>query len=228
MSKPLVIFGLGDMAEVAYAYFTEDSDYDVVAFTADAAYIRQPEKFGLPVIPYEELQLRHGPANCEMFVAGVYGNFNRTRRELLDRVRRDGYACARYISSRATVFSKDVGQNVFVAEFATIQPFASVGDNVFIWPYTIVGHHARVEADCYMGALTFIGGNAHVGIGCVVGPGAIIGARRSIGERTFVGAKCSIFKDSPGGEIFLEPGSQPGPYTTETIPEMVKTRLFQP
>ena len=179
MNKPLVIFGLGDMAEVMHAYFTQDSDYDVVAFTADAAYIRDSTKFGVPVIPYDELPRYHPPSACEIFVAGVYGNFNRTRRELLDRVVRDGYRTARYISSHATVFSEAIGTNVFVSEFVTVQPFASVGDNVFIWPNTIVGHHAVVEADCYMGALTFIGGNAHVGVGCVVGPGAVVGARRS-------------------------------------------------
>jgi UDP-3-O-[3-hydroxymyristoyl] glucosamine N-acyltransferase len=228
MKQPLVIFGLGDMADVMYEYFTQDSEYDVVAFTGDGAYIREREKFGLPVIPYEELPQHHPPAACKMFVAAVYGEFNRTRRLLVDRVVGDGYSLGRYISSHATVFSTNVGTNVFIAEFATVQPFASVGDNVFIWPYTIVGHHAVVDADCYLGALAFIGGNTHVGIGCVVGPGAIVGSRRSIGARTFVGARCSIFKDSPGGAIFFEPGSQPAPYTVDTIPEVIKTRLFHP
>jgi sugar O-acyltransferase (sialic acid O-acetyltransferase NeuD family) len=228
MNKPLVIFGVGDMAEVMYGYFTADSDYDVVAFTVDAAYVRSGEKFGVPVIPYEELARHYGPDDCEMFVAGVYGEFNRTRRALFDRVSSDGYRLARYISSHAAVFSERIGRNVFVAEFATIQPFASVGDNVFVWPYTIVGHHASVADDCYLGALAFIGGNTRVGVGCVVGPGAIVGSRRSLGERTFVGAKCAIFKDSPAGAIFLEPGSQPTPYTVDTVPEAVKARLFHP
>ncbi len=170
MSKPLVIFGLGDMAEVMYGYFTRDSDYEVVAFAADAAYIREAAKFKLPVIPFDELSRQYPASACEMFVAGVYGEFNRTRRALVDRVRRGGYKLARYISSHAAVFSEDIGENVMVAEFATVQPFASVGDNSFIWPYTIVGHHAVVEADCYIGALAFIGGNTHVGTGSVVGP----------------------------------------------------------
>ncbi len=39
MKKPLVIFGAGDIAQLAHYYFSTDSDYDVVAFTVDAAYL---------------------------------------------------------------------------------------------------------------------------------------------------------------------------------------------
>ena len=35
MRKPLILFGAGDIAELAYFYFTNDSAYEVVAFTVD-------------------------------------------------------------------------------------------------------------------------------------------------------------------------------------------------
>ena len=37
MKKPLVIFGGGEIAQLAYFYFSTDSEYEVVAFTVDAA-----------------------------------------------------------------------------------------------------------------------------------------------------------------------------------------------
>jgi len=37
--KRLVIFGVGQIGQVAHYYFTEDSDYEVAAFTVDAAYL---------------------------------------------------------------------------------------------------------------------------------------------------------------------------------------------
>lgn len=41
MSKQsLVIFGSGDIAQLAHYYFSRDSDYEVVAFTVDAAYVQ--------------------------------------------------------------------------------------------------------------------------------------------------------------------------------------------
>lgn len=33
MKKPLVIFGSGDIAQLAHYYFSTDSNYEVVAFT---------------------------------------------------------------------------------------------------------------------------------------------------------------------------------------------------
>ncbi|MEA3458193.1 MAG: transferase, partial [Candidatus Thermoplasmatota archaeon] len=35
----LIIYGEGNYAEQAYYYFTNDSEYEIVAFTADEAYI---------------------------------------------------------------------------------------------------------------------------------------------------------------------------------------------
>ena len=35
MKKRLVIFGAGDIAQLAHFYFSSDSDYEVVAFTVD-------------------------------------------------------------------------------------------------------------------------------------------------------------------------------------------------
>ena len=38
--QDIVVFGTGDIAELAHFYFTHDSAYRVVAFTVDAAFIR--------------------------------------------------------------------------------------------------------------------------------------------------------------------------------------------
>ena len=50
MKKPLVIFGAGDIAQLANYYFSTDSNYEIVAFAADAAYITVTEFCGLHVV----------------------------------------------------------------------------------------------------------------------------------------------------------------------------------
>ncbi len=40
MSK-IVIFGTGDIAQLAHYYFTTDSPYEVVAFTVDKAFLTE-------------------------------------------------------------------------------------------------------------------------------------------------------------------------------------------
>ena len=55
MKKPLVIFGSGDIAQLAHYYFSRDSNYEVVAFTVDANYIKESEFCGLPVVAFEDV-----------------------------------------------------------------------------------------------------------------------------------------------------------------------------
>ena len=54
MSK-LVLFGLGDIAQLAHYYFTHDSEHEVVAFTVDEAFCDRTEFEGLPVALLEAM-----------------------------------------------------------------------------------------------------------------------------------------------------------------------------
>ena len=45
--KKLVIFGIANFAEIAHYYFSNDSEYEVVAFTVDTAYVKE---FSLPTM----------------------------------------------------------------------------------------------------------------------------------------------------------------------------------
>ena len=58
--KPLIIFGIGQIAEVAYYYFSEDSDYNVAGFTVDDTYLDRSELFGLPTVAFENV-VEHFP-----------------------------------------------------------------------------------------------------------------------------------------------------------------------
>ena len=55
MKTPLVIFGSGDIAQLAHFYFSTDSEYEIVAFAVDSAYRTTTTFFGLPVIEFEEI-----------------------------------------------------------------------------------------------------------------------------------------------------------------------------
>jgi hypothetical protein len=51
MRTKLVIFGNTAFAEIADEYFTHDSPYEVVAFTAHRKFVHEPVLRGRPVIP---------------------------------------------------------------------------------------------------------------------------------------------------------------------------------
>jgi hypothetical protein len=102
--KRLVIFGAGQIGQVAHYYFTEDSDYEVAAFTTDASFIDEPQALGLPVLPFEDIEKHFPPDDCDLFVAMGYRKLNSLREEKVAVARAKGFAIAHYISSRAEVW----------------------------------------------------------------------------------------------------------------------------
>ena len=58
MSRPLVIFGLGALARSTYATIRAAQTHPVAGFTVDAAY-RSDDRFdGLPVVAFDEVDVR--------------------------------------------------------------------------------------------------------------------------------------------------------------------------
>src|SRR4051794_29485542 len=75
----LVIFGTGDIAQIAAYYFERDGLADVVAFTVDAAYRDADEYEGRPLVSFDEVAARYSPEDHKMFVALSYAQMNRLR-----------------------------------------------------------------------------------------------------------------------------------------------------
>ena len=63
-----IIVGASQFAEIAYEYFTYDSPHEVVAFSVEIEkeFIKL---FGLPVVPFEELEMLYDPAKYKVFMA---------------------------------------------------------------------------------------------------------------------------------------------------------------
>ena len=50
-----------------------------------------------------------------------------------------------YVSSKASVWPGfKPGENCFILEDNTMQPFVVIGDNVTLWSGNHIGHHARI------------------------------------------------------------------------------------
>ena len=100
MKRKLVIFGCGDIGQLAHFYFSSDSDYEVVAFTVDAAFVPGPAFCGLPVVAFEELASLLPPDQVDLFVALSYSKLNAVRKEKFLAAKAQGYTLASFVSSR--------------------------------------------------------------------------------------------------------------------------------
>lgn len=204
----VVIFGEGKIAEQIYFYFTNDSEYEVVAFCVDLAYLTKKELFGLPVVPFEKVTELYPPSFNKMFVALGYQQLNSLRKEKYLAAKAKGYELASYICSRATNFGNvEIGDNTLVLEHSTIQPLAKVGNNVFIMSGNHVGHHAEVRDHTYVCGHVMIAGNALIGEGCFLGVKSAIGHNVTIGDASLIGAGSLILKDASAKSVFIQEGT---------------------
>ena len=192
----LLIFGGGETALLAYEYFTNDSNYEVVAFVMDSDFIRENRINGLPVVPFTEVLSKFPKAEYTAFVAVSSTKLNRERVELFSRVERLGYHFASYISSKAFVWKNaEIGRNVFILEDNTIQPFTKVGDNVVMWSGNHLGHRSVIESHCFVSSHCVISGFCTVGRGSFLGVNCTIEDNVNIEEDSFIGAGALIRKN---------------------------------
>jgi sugar O-acyltransferase (sialic acid O-acetyltransferase NeuD family) len=203
----LVIFGAGDIARLAHFYFRTDSPHQVAAFAVDAAY-RDADTFeGLPLCAAEEMTVRYPPADYEIFVALSYARMNSVRRLKYETARAAGYRCASYVSSRCTYLATTPpGDNCFILEDNTVQPFARIGNNVTIWSGNHIGHDSVIEDHCFISSHVVVSGHVRVGEGSFVGVNATLRNGITLAPGTLVGAGALIMKDTTPGGVY--PGTR--------------------
>lgn len=214
-TKKLVIFGDSAFAEIAYEYFTHDSDYEVVAFTVTKDYLKKEILFGLPVVPFEDIQHAYPPEHFEMHVALVYNTLNRVRAKFYNEAKLKGYRLANYVSSRAFVWHNvTVGDNVFIFEDNTVQPFVEIGSNVVLWSGNHIGHHSKIGSHNFISSHVVISGFCQIQDYCFMGVNSTVGNNIVIGKDSLIGSGALITKDVPKGSFV---------YGNRTLPADVST-----
>ncbi len=202
--KELVIMGLDDLAEVAKFFFEHDSDYKVAAFTVDRKYKKTEEFCGLPVYDFEDIEQRFPPEKYEMFIAIGYSHMNKTREEKYLAAKQKGYRLASYVSTHATCWiEKDqIGDNCFILEDNTIQPFVKIGNNVTLWSGNHIGHHVQIGNHVFIASHVVLSGRTCVEDHCFIGVNATVHDHVVIGTNSVIGAGALITRDTEPGAVY--------------------------
>jgi sugar O-acyltransferase (sialic acid O-acetyltransferase NeuD family) len=207
--KRLVIIGVGETAQIAYEYFTIDSEYVVSAFSVEIDYLKEHTVCGLPVIPLDELEKYYPQSEYFVFVAISSTSLNRLRKRFYLDIKNRGYRFASYISSRAFVWrNAEIGENCFIFEDNTIQPFVKVGNNVVLWSGNHIGHHTVVRDHCFIASHVVISGFCDIGESCFIGVNSTIINNISVGKDCFIGAAALIQKSLPTGGVYQLPSTE--------------------
>lgn len=200
----LVIFGAGDIARLAHYYFTRDSDHEVAAFTVDQKY-RQADTFlDLPLVSFEEVANTYAPGEYKMFVALSYARMNKLREEKYNQAKANGYELVSYVSSRCSFLTDHpAGDNCFILEDNTIQPFVKIGNNVTLWSGNHIGHDAVIEDHCFLASHIVVSGYVRIGNNCFIGVNATLRNSITIAPETLIGAGAVIMKNTVPKGVYL-------------------------
>jgi sugar O-acyltransferase (sialic acid O-acetyltransferase NeuD family) len=200
--KPLVIFGVGDMSEIATYYFEQLGNRQIAAFTVDGNMLAMSNFLGRPVVAFDEIEAHYPPTSYDMFVAIGYSKVNGVRKHKCTDALSKGYALASYISPLAHVFDKiSYGWNCFIFEGCIVQPFCRIGNGVILRSGSLVAHHCEIGDFAFIAAKVAIAGKTKIGERSFIGVNSTINDHIVVGSRAVVGSGCIVNRDVPDDAV---------------------------
>jgi len=200
----VIIFGVLDTAELAHYYLEHDSEHEVVAFSVNREYIQEESFRGLPLVAFEDVENVFSPSEYSFFAPMTGRNMNRNREAVYNQVKAKGYSFISYISSHATILDRKViGENCFILEDNTIQPFTTVGNNVVMWSGNHIGHHGQIKDHVFFTSHVVMSGHCVIESYSFFGVNSTIRDYMTIAQGTLVGMASAVTKDTEEWGIYI-------------------------
>lgn len=202
--RDLVIFGAGQIAEVAYDCFAREGGRRVAAFCVDAAYRTADALLGLPLVDFEAVEQLYRPADHDLFVAMSFRKVNRLRAEKVAQAEAKGYALASHVSPRACVWpGLEVQPNTLIMEQNVVQAFTTIGRDVILWSGNHVGHHTTIGDHCFIASHAVISGACSIGAFSFIGVNATLRDNITVGARNVIGAGALILGSTEDDGVYM-------------------------
>lgn len=204
-TNKVVIFGLNDLAELAHFYFLKEFRFGhpdplPFAFTVNKEYLKEDKFKGLPVVPFEELEQHFPPTDCFLFAPIAD---NKLREKIYNEGKARGYKFLTYISPKCTNNAASIGENCFIFEDNTIQPFTIIGDNVILWSGNHIGHHSTIDDNVFFTSHVVMSGHCYIKKGAYLGVNSTLRDGITIGENSIVGMGSVVTKSIPDNETWV-------------------------
>ncbi len=203
MSK-LVLFGTGRGAEVAHRFFAGDTGHEVVAFTVDAANLRDDTYRGLPVVAFEEVQTHYPPNRFGMHILLGYQQMNGLRARKFAEAKAKGYRLESYVASNIfRIAPIEVGENCFILDNQSISLDVRIGNDVIMWSSNHIGDMSEICDHAWVASHVTVAANVRIGERAFIGIGSTVSNGVNIGDDSFVGAHLLVSADTAPRSVTL-------------------------
>ncbi|QIR36158.1 acetyltransferase [Tolypothrix sp. PCC 7910] len=196
----IVIYGIGSFAEYVSYILSNDGEYDVVSLCVEAGVtVDKHRKYqDLPIFSFENIEEYFSPVEYQFFIA--VGN-NWIRERIFNASKCKGYSLISYVSKKAITYENlECGENVFISEGSTIQPFVSIGNNTIIISSSI-GHHSLIGNNVLL-SCSYLAGNVSIGDNSFLGLNSMVKQNTMIGSNNIIGMGCNVTKNTGNDEVY--------------------------
>jgi sugar O-acyltransferase (sialic acid O-acetyltransferase NeuD family) len=199
----VVVFGIKDFAELAHYYLERDSRHRVVAFSVSRDRLPDPALFhDLPVVAFEDVETIYPPGDHSFFAPMSPQRMNRDREAIYQTIKGKGYSCVSYVSTKATICDNAIGENCFILEDNTIQPFTTIGSNVVLWSGNHIGHHGIIQDHVTFTSHVVMSGHCKIGRYSFFGVNSTLRDGIEIAEGTFVAMASAVTADTEAWGVY--------------------------
>lgn len=200
----VLLAGNAVTAEILLSYLQRDTRYEVVGCTVDDEFVGTGSVSGVRAVGLSQVIKLYPPANHRVIMAAGYGDLNRARAGLFNRLKSLGYVIETYIHPDARVISDEaIGDGSIVLPGAVIEPHVRVGANTMIWANVTLSHHCSVADHCWIAAGSVVSGQARVLNNSFLGVNSTVVNAVTVEEYNIVGAGALITRNTKRGSVHI-------------------------
>lgn len=212
----LIIYGNGQMARM-FLHFAR-LEFNVMAFAVDQQVITESIIEGLPVVPFEEIELLYPPGEHLIITAVGYAEMNQLRARKYAEGRAKGYEFANYIHPSVVRHSAlSIGENNVILDHVAIHPYTKLGNSNFICSNASIGHGCTIGDNCWINSGVAIGGETQLGDNCFLGINATIGDNILIDRQSYVGANTLVTRSTAPEDVLISASGERFPLPSEAF-----------
>lgn len=207
--RNLVIFGDTQFAERLSKYIFLEGVDRVCAFTQEERFMTRTEINGIPVIPFEKLEATL-KEDFSVILGIGYTKMNTLRAKLYNLCKEAGYEVGSYISSKALVYTDEIGEGTFVCPGVVIGPDCKLGKGNYIASSAVLTHDNTLGDFNFVSTNAVFGGFAKIENNCFIGLHSTIKDDVTIASGNLIGASANVLKSivDSGGVYVGNPARQ--------------------
>ena len=201
--KKLIIFAGSEMQSLMKYYFESTGEYQVLRFTMNHEHLEKISDHTVPKISWEDLISENQLKDHYLYIGIGYGSMNKIREKKYLEAKKAGFKFASYISPMANILTDDIGENNFILEDNTIQPFVKIGNNNIIWSGNHIGHHSIIGNNNFISSHVVIAGGVTIKNNTFLGINSTIRDHITVEDYTLIGGNAWISRDTEQYGVYL-------------------------